>query len=69
MEVAPASVTEPLSSRLLRLTAYRQFTYWAHERLGRGVRVVIPCCVVSAVRRAFPEESGHYVGFRDADDH
>ena len=51
--------------RLLRLAAYRQFTHWAHEMLGRGVRIVIPSCVVSAVRRAFPEESGHYVGFRD----
>ena len=54
--------------RLLRLTAYRQFTYWAHQRLGRGVRIVVPSCIVSAVRRAFPEESGHYVGFREAND-
>ena len=54
--------------RLLRLAAYRQFTHWTHEKLGRGVRVVIPLCVVSAVRRAFPEESGHYVAFKDAND-
>ena len=53
--------------RLLRLVAYFQF---AHEKLklGRGVRVVIPLCVGSAVRRAFPEESGCYIGFRDTSD-
>ncbi|XP_062500751.1 P2X purinoceptor 7-like isoform X2 [Corticium candelabrum] len=62
MNVSPGSITEPLTARLLRLAAYRQFTHWAHEMLGRGVRIVIPSCVVSAVRRAFPEESGHYVG-------
>lgn len=56
-------------SRLLTMTAYmyRQFTHWAHETLGSGVRIVIPLCVVSAICRTFLEETGHYVGFiRDA---
>ena len=49
-------------SRLPRLTSYRQFTYWIHRKLGKGVRRVIPACVVSSIRRQFPEENGEYVG-------
>ena len=51
--------------RLLRLTAYSQFTYWTHKRLGRHVRMVIPSCVVFSIRRTFPEEGEVYVGFRE----
>ena len=27
----------------------------------------MPACVVTAIRKTFPEESGNYVGFREAD--
>jgi hypothetical protein len=37
--------------RLLRLTSYRQFTYWIHRKLGRGVRRVIRACIVLSIRR------------------
>ena len=46
--------------RLLRLTAYRQFTYWVHRNLGKGVRRVIPACAVIVIRKKFPEDSGEY---------
>jgi len=51
--------------RTFRLAAYRQFTWWTHNRLGHRVRRVIPSCVVLAIRRKFPAVEGHYVGFRD----
>ena len=49
--------------RLLRLTAYRQFTDWAHKRLGRHVRMDTPSCVVFFY--SFPGEGEVYVGFRE----
>ena len=50
--------------RLLRLTAYRQFTYSVHRDLGKGVRRVIPACAVIAICKKFPEDSGEYTGFK-----
>ena len=32
--------------------------------LGKKNRRVIPACVVNAIRREFPEESGYYEGFK-----
>ena len=34
--------------------------------MGKGVRVVLPSCLVTLVRKHFPEESAHdYTGFRE----
>ena len=35
--------------------------------MGRGIRRVIPSCVVAAVRREFPEADGVYTGFKLAE--
>ena len=51
-------------SRTWRLAAYRQFTWWVYGVLGKKNRRVIPACVVNTIRREFPEESGHYEGFK-----
>lgn len=59
---------EPLKNRILRLAAYRQFTWWIHIRLGKAVRKVIPSCSVWSIRDAYPEEDNGYTGFRDPDD-
>ena len=56
------------ASRSLRLAAYRQYTCWVHGYLGRGDRRVIPPCVVTAIREAFPDPSQQYKGFEDARD-
>ena len=52
--------------RQSRLTAYRQFVcwMWKGERLGKGIRVVIPSYVVLAIRNRFPVPNNSYTGFR-----
>ena len=46
----------------------RLFTRWIHNRIGKGVRKVIPSCAVWIIRDTFPEESGIYVPFQEAKD-
>lgn len=48
--------------------AYRQFCLWAHQgqRLGKHNRKVLPACVVSAIRKKYPEENEDYTGFQEA---
>lgn len=54
--------------RVLRLAAYRLFTWWIHARLGQRVRRVIPSCAVQVIRDNYPEESGVYIGYREAEE-
>ena len=35
-------------------------------RLGKGVRRVIPLCVVWEIRRSYPSEDGKYTGFKSS---
>ena len=49
------------------MSAYRQFACWVHVHLGRAVRKVIPACVVGLIRETFPEPSGIYTGYQEAD--
>lgn len=59
---------EAVTNKMYRYTAYRQFTGFIHNRLGKGVRRIIPACVVNAIREKFPEQNGIYVGFLGEDD-
>ena len=43
----------------------RMYRHCAHE-LGYSWRRRLPDCVVAAIRTAYPEASGHYMGFYDA---
>ena len=45
--------------------AYRQFVHWVRrgQPLGKKNRVVLPACVVTKIRKTFPEESGRHEGF------
>ncbi|XP_074626925.1 P2X purinoceptor 7-like [Acropora palmata] len=58
-------VPSPMQNRNYRYAAYRQYVWWIYKRLGRKKRKVIPSCVVSAIRKEFPEADGNYTGFRD----
>lgn len=53
--------------RTFRYAAYRQFTWFLYAKLGRGVRRVIPSCVVTAIRQKFPESDGSYSIFKGED--
>ena len=56
-------------NRSLRYAAYRMFTWWVHNRLGRGVRKVIPSCAIWAIRDAYPETDDiKYVPFQEVRD-
>ena len=50
----------------LRYAAYRQFTWWVHNRLGKGVRRVIPSCAIWAIREKYPNEDNNYIPFLEA---
>ena len=43
----------------------RQFCWFVHARLGRGVSRGIPSCVVNVIRERYPGEKGQYTGFKD----
>ena len=58
-----------ISNRSLRYAGYRQYTWWVHNRLGRGVRKVIPSCAIWAIRDAYPEIGNlRYAPFQEARD-
>ena len=56
--------------RQSRLMAYRQFICWAYrgERLGKGVRRVLPACVVTAIRARYADPQEEYTGFMEVRD-
>ena len=51
--------------RNYRYAAYRQYVWWIYGRLGRRHRTIILSCVVSIIRKEFPEADGNYTGFKD----
>lgn len=55
-----------LDNNSFRYAAYRQFTWWIHNRLGKGVRRVIPSCAIWAIRNRYPDENATYIPFREA---
>ena len=47
-----------------RKAAYRQFALWKYGRLGRDNRRILPSCVVTVIRNAYPSPDGIYMGFK-----
>ncbi|ESP01018.1 hypothetical protein LOTGIDRAFT_172853 [Lottia gigantea] len=48
-----------------RYTAYRQFVRWIWDFLGKYIRVPLPACVVTQVRKRCP--SPEFTGFLDVE--
>lgn len=54
------------STQSYRKAAYRQYCLWKYGKLGRGNRKVLPSCVVTFIRQAYPAPDGNYMGFRQS---
>ena len=44
--------------------AYRQLVQWGWTYLDRKVRIPLPSCAVTLIRKTFHAESGDYTGFK-----
>ncbi|KAG5278390.1 hypothetical protein AALO_G00098460 [Alosa alosa] len=66
----PTGPNGRLSVKQFRLTAYSHFLEWVlqGERLGRGRCVVLPACVVQAIRQKYPAPDGQYCGHQEVED-
>ena len=42
------------------------YTWWVHNRLGKGVRKVIPSCALWAIRDKYPEPNGIFIPFMES---
>ena len=56
-----------MSCRHYRVTAFLEWVLQG-ERLGRGYRVVLPTCVVQAIRQKYPAPDGQHCGHQGAED-
>ena len=54
-----------MPTKTYRYASYRQFTWWVDNRIGKGVRRVIPSCVIKRIREENPSPDGLYVGYKD----
>ena len=56
-----------IHNKSFRYAGYRQYTWWIHNRLGRGVRKTIPSCAIWAIRDSYPEGGQNvYIPFQEA---
>lgn len=60
---------DPANNSSWRYTAYRQYIIWVWGKLGYRNRKVVPSCVVWKIRDRFPDPTGNYTGFMDAEYH
>ena len=54
--------------RSYRFAVYKQFSWWIHNRLGKGVRKVIPSCALWSIREKYPSADGSYIPFKESRD-
>ena len=54
------------SNCAFRYAGYKQYTWWVHNHLGKGVRKVIPSCAVWAIRDEYPSKDGKYIPFMES---
>ena len=51
-----------------RYAGYKQYTWWIHDELGKGVRKVISFCTISAIRNFFLSNNQEYFPFIESND-
>ena len=56
---------EVISNTSYRFGGYKQYTLWAHGKLGKSVRKVIPSCALWKIREKFSSETKEYVPFSE----
>lgn len=56
-----------MTNKQYRYHAYRNYIDFIHGYLGKACRKVIPACVVTHIRRRWPDSDGNYVGYKAAD--
>ena len=54
--------------RLYRFAGYKQFSWWIHNQLGKGVRKVIPSCALWSIREKYPSADGSHIPFKESRD-
>ena len=59
-----AGETRSSEKKSYRYASYRQFIWWIYTKLGKGVRRVIPSCVVLKIRQNIPEDNDQYVPYK-----
>ena len=55
-------------NRSMRYAAYKIFTWWVHNRLGKDVWKPAPSCAVWPIRDSYPEVNIIYTPFQEARD-
>ena len=56
---------EIIHNNSYRFAGYKQYTLWAHGKLGKSVRKVIPSCALWKIRKKFPSATNEYVPFSE----
>ena len=54
--------------RSYRFAGYKQFSLWTRNRLGKGVKKVIPSCALWSIREKYPSVDGSYIPFKESRD-
>ena len=54
--------------RSYRFAGYKQYAWWIHNRLGKGVKKVIPSCALWSIRKKYPSADGSYIPFKESRD-
>ena len=55
-----------IDNKAYRFAGYKQYTFWVHNRLGKGIRMVIPSCAVWRIRNKFSSKDNKYVPFTES---
>ena len=54
-----------VGSNVLRKHGYQKSISLIHGLLGKGNRVQLPHCVITGIRKEYPDEKGAYQGYRE----